>query len=67
MADAEIVRATITNAPDGFRVAVVLRRGERIDMWGVNFVASFDEAENVAKAFALQHDVPWDRVEVLSG
>jgi len=67
MADADIVRATITNAPDGFSVAVVLRRSERIDMWGVNFVASFDEAENVAKAFALQHDVPWDQVEVLSG
>ena len=67
MADADIVRATITNAPDGFSVAVILRRGERIDMRGVNFVASFDEAENVAKAFALQHDVPWDQVEVLAG
>jgi hypothetical protein len=66
MADADIVRATITNAPDGFSVAVVLRRGERIDIWGVNFVASFDEAENVAKAFALQHGVPWDQVEVIS-
>jgi hypothetical protein len=53
MADADFVRATITNAPDGFSVAVVLRRGERIDMWGVNFVASFDEAENVARTFAL--------------
>jgi hypothetical protein len=67
MADADFVRATITNAPDGFSVAVVLRRGERIDMWGVNFVASFDEAENVARTFALQHDVPWDQVEVLYG
>ena len=67
MADADIVRATIISAPDGFSVAVVLRRGERIDMWGVNFVASFDEAENVAKAFALQHGVLWDQVEVLSG
>jgi hypothetical protein len=67
MADADIVRVTITKAPGGFSIAVVLRRGERLDVWGVNFVASFEEAENVAKAFALQHDVRWDQVEVIFG
>ena len=45
MADADIVRVIITKVPEGFSVAVVLRRGERVDMWGINSVASFDEAE----------------------
>ena len=66
MAYTDIVRATITKAHNGFSVAVVLRRGERLDTWGVNFVESFDEGENVAKAFALQHGVPGDQVEVIS-
>jgi hypothetical protein len=66
MADADIVRVIIAKVPEGFSVAVVLRRGERVDMWGVNSVASFDEAEKVAKAFALQHDVLWEKVEVIS-
>ena len=38
MADADIARATISKAQDGFSVQVVLRRGEQIDMWRVNFV-----------------------------
>jgi hypothetical protein len=67
MADADIARATIAKVQDGFSVAVILRRGERIDMWNVNFVESFDEAENVVKTFAKQYGLPWDQVEVISG
>jgi hypothetical protein len=66
MADADIARATIAKVQDGFSVAVILRRGERIDMWNVNFVESFDEAENVVKTFAKQYGLPWNQVEVIS-
>jgi hypothetical protein len=66
MADADIASATIAKVQDGFSVQVVLRRGEKIDMWRVNFVGSFDEAENVVKAFAKQHNLPWHNVEVIS-
>ena len=66
MADADIARATIAKVQDGFSVAVILRRGEQIDMWNVNFVESFDEAENVVKTFAKQYGLPWDQVEVIS-
>jgi len=67
MADADIARATIAKVQDGFSVAVIIRRGEQIDMWKVNFVESFDEAENVVKTFAKQYGLPWDQVEVISG
>ena len=67
MADADIARATIAKVQDGFSVAVIIRRGEQIDMWKVNFVESFDEAENVVKTFAKQDGLPWDQVEVISG
>ena len=66
MADADIARATIAKVQDGFSVAVIIRRGEQIDMWKVNFVESFDEAENVVKAFAKQYGLPWNQVEVIS-
>jgi hypothetical protein len=66
MADADIARASISKAQDGFSVQVVLRRGEQIDMRRVNFVGSFDEAENIVKAFAKQHNLPWHNVEVIS-
>ena len=66
MADADIACATIAKVQDGFSVQVVLRRGEQIDMWRVNFVGSFDEAENIVKAFAKQHNLPWHNVEVIS-
>jgi hypothetical protein len=66
MADADIARATIAKVQDGFSVAVIIRRGEQIDMWKVNFVESFDEAENVVKTFAKQYGLPWNQVEVIS-
>ncbi len=66
MADADIACATIAQVQDGFSVQVVLRRGAQIDMWRVNFVGSFDEAENIVKAFAKQHNLPWHDVEVIS-
>jgi hypothetical protein len=66
MADADIASATIAKVQGGFSVAVFLRRGERIDMWRVNFVGSFDDAENIVKAFAEQYDLPWEQVEVIS-
>jgi len=66
MADADIARATIAKVQDGFSVAVILRRGERIDTWKVNFVESFDEAKNVVKTFAEQYGLNWDQVEVIS-
>jgi len=66
MADADIARATIDKVQDGFSVAVIIRRGEQIDMWKVNFVESFDEAENVVKTFAKQYGLPWNQVEVIS-
>jgi len=59
------VQAIVAQVKDGFSIAVDLRRAERHDMWRVNFVTGFAEAENVAKAFALQHGVPWERVEVV--
>ena len=66
MADADIARATTAKVQDGFSVAVIIRRGEQIDMWKVNFVESFDEAENVVKTFAKQYGLPWNQVEVIS-
>ena len=66
MADADIARATIAKVQDGFSVQVVLRRGEQFDMWSMNFVGSFAEAENIVKAFAKQHNLPWHDVEVIS-
>jgi hypothetical protein len=66
MADADIVRATIAKAHGGFSVAVVLRRGERMDMWGVSFVDNFDKAETVARVFAATHGMPWEKVDVVS-
>jgi hypothetical protein len=65
MADAG-VRVTITKINHGFTVAVVLRRGERLDMWEVRSVETFDKAENVAKAFARQHGVAWHKVTLVS-
>jgi hypothetical protein len=66
MADADIASATIAKVQGGFSVAVFLRRGERIDMWRVNLVESFEEAVDVVKAFAKQYDLPWEQVEVIS-
>jgi hypothetical protein len=66
MAETDTARATITKAQDGFSVVVVLRRGEQIDMWRVNSLESFVEAENIVKAFAKQYNLPWDQVEVIS-
>jgi hypothetical protein len=60
-----IVQATISNVPGGFRVSIELRRGDRLDTWGVNLVTEFEAAEDVVRLFAGQHAIPWKDVEVV--
>jgi hypothetical protein len=62
---AGIVQATISNVPRGFSVSIELRRGDRLDTWGVNLVTEFEAAEDVVKLFARQHVIPWEEVEVV--
>jgi hypothetical protein len=66
MARAEIARATITKLPDGFSVAVFLKRGQQIDAWRLESLQSLSEAENAVRAFATQYNLPWEQVEIIA-
>lgn len=66
MADADFARATIVKAQDGFHVVAVLKRGEQIDAWSLDFFERFEEAEDAVKSFARQYNLPWEQVDVIS-
>ena len=38
MVDADFARITIVKAQDGFNVVVILKRGEQIDAWSLEFL-----------------------------
>lgn len=65
MTQAGIIQVRIGNVPGGFSVSIELRRGSRLDTWGVNLVTEFEAAEDVVKLFAGQHAIPWKDVEVV--
>ena len=46
-------------------MSIELRRGDRLDTWGVNLVTEFEAAEDVVKLFATQHAITWKDVEVV--
>jgi hypothetical protein len=62
---AGIFQARIGNVPGGFSVSIELRRGNRLDTWGVSLVTEFEAAEDVVRLFAGQHAIPWKDVEVV--
>jgi hypothetical protein len=61
------IRASISEQRDGYRVTVSISERNRTRELVTRIVASRFEAETIAKAFALFHDVPWHKVEVSSG
>jgi hypothetical protein len=44
-----------------------MRENGKVRVLADKTVESYAEAESVAKAFSLQHNVAWDQVEVISG
>jgi hypothetical protein len=65
VSQAGIVQARIGNVPGGFSVSIELRRGNRLDTWGISLVTKFEAAEDVVRLFAGQHAIPWKDVEVV--
>ena len=64
--DARSVHATITKVVDGYTVTLVMIENGETRQLVDNDAASYAEAKSAARAFAATHDVPWEKVEVIS-
>jgi hypothetical protein len=66
MSNANIVRATITKATDGwFTLTMSIRENGRSRVLIEKPAASVVDAERAAEEFAARHGAPWHEVEVL--
>jgi predicted TIM-barrel enzyme len=60
------VHATITKVVDGYTVTLVMKENGETRQLVDNDATSYAEAESAARAFAATHDVPWEKVQVVS-
>ena len=66
MNSARIAQATFSKSDRGYKVTLVVREDGRTHDRVENVVASYAEAETMARAYAAKHGVPWDKVIVIS-
>jgi hypothetical protein len=64
--DPRSCEAIFTKVAHGYTVTVSLREDGRTRALSESTVATFADAEAVAKAFASQHEFPWYKVAVVS-
>jgi hypothetical protein len=63
---ARIAQATFSKRDSGYKVTLVVREDGRTRNLVENVVASLAEAETLARAYAATHEVPWEKVVVIS-
>ena len=66
MSYARIAQATFSKLGSGYKVRLVVRDDGQTRDLVENVVASYAEAETMARAYAAKHGIPWDKVIVNS-
>ena len=63
---ARIAQATLSKLGSGYKVRLVVRDDGQTRDLVEKLVGSYAEAETIARAYALKHGIPWDKVIVIS-
>jgi hypothetical protein len=65
IADARSIQATVNRLLEGYALTVSMTESEITRVLVETTVASYGEAETVARTHASQNKVPWQRVAIL--